>query len=805
MTKKVVSLIFIIALVATSIFIINSTGFATASYEYTSNSVSQVNQASTQSSNHLSKVSSTASTVDQARQITYPAYNANFTTDKSEYKPGNNVSVTGTSSIRGINGSLSLSLTTPMAEQVFSSSKSANNVFFDDPSLANTSVNDWLYTGSNGPNGYNKTVGYLNVTTGTTDSLYYNHYRDIRGTFEVKFTFYRNSTVDNNNMTLSYYDGNSINSFNINATSSNILYTFDQVFTIDTTNLSVIPLNITLLGPSRFIINAISITYKNPNIDFSDGVPHSGTVENIWIHGSSNKQRDLIAVDYFVNSSTSTTAVSFNFTLPDKQLYIGEWQFTIIVTPINDQGSQLQSSNVFIIPLLVKYDVYFQLQRQYIYRGINGNLTVDNSIYKDETNTTTVYSPGDNIIFVGQLYTNVTGRENLDSNYFSTLTGTLNSSTFIKGTQPFLFNDTDFSSFSKPDFYSATGFNTSQLPTQLQNNYTWFITSRIPERGIYGMINQSLNLLFKSEINITASNLAQYSHDYSLLTKLNSINVKFDLNVSTYQIPFLRTYFLTEFVEGNFTVNTYHYNLTNLQSTNSAVNQTYDWQLSIPESDLLFSVYLKNVNTQDIEQNLTSRLLNDGKTFYFAGTLSANLDTSVSYHLGINWLNPIYSQEKIVHNLEFSSSNQAIYTIKGTLMVQLPSDTIQYRQGDNLEISFNVTVDQLNNTPASGLLLKAVVENNTALHPYVIEKGDSFTILMTLPDNVHTGPYTIQIYKAATNKLLGSVNIVVIPHEVNSNDVATVYPLVYSLFGAMLAIVVLVGFLLQILRKGVFK
>ena len=48
--------------------------------------------------------------------------------------------------------------------------------------------------------------------------------------------------------------------------------------------------------------------------------------------------------------------------------------------------------------------------------------------------------------------------------------------------------------------------------------------------------------------------------------------------------------------------------------------------------------------------------------------------------------------------------------------------TIVFRQGDNLNIQFNVTIDQLNAKPAAGLILKAVIVNHPELQPQIIEK-----------------------------------------------------------------------------------
>ena len=201
MTKKLVSLLFIIALVATTVFATNI-GLNSSIFEYKSYSDSQSNTQSNFSNVNLKNSASNGlSTVNTERTIPYSNYNTIFTTNKNVYQPGNEVNVTGTTSIAGFNGSVDLSLLTPLNEQVANPTKSASSIFFKDPLLKNSSLVDWNTT-----SGMSAVVSnnYLNVSSSVatlTNLSYIEGHNDLKGTFQISFKYYRNST-DLINMTL---------------------------------------------------------------------------------------------------------------------------------------------------------------------------------------------------------------------------------------------------------------------------------------------------------------------------------------------------------------------------------------------------------------------------------------------------------------------------------------------------------------------------------------------------------------------------------------------------------------------------
>ena len=374
MTKKLVSFIFLIALVATSVFMANSGLTAHTGYEFKSNFVSQVNnQNSALQAEQQPSVSSKLSAVNDPLTFPYPEYNTNITNDKTNYLPGDVVSIT---SSLGLNGSLKWFINSPNAndEPVFDPSKSATSIFFKDPYFANTSsLVDW----QNNSFKVNSFTNYLNLTySGSgTDVLSYHQYNDIKGTFEVQFQYRRNST-DTNNLTLSYFDGQSMNSIQMNYTNTdNSLVPFDQIITLDTSNPSISSaFNFTLSSASTWLIYPISISYHYPAVTFKDDLEHQGSYQEIFVHGSSMVQRDNISVSYFVNKSSSldnlNTFVSFNFTLPSTQVYIGQWQFKLVVTPIDTIGGSLPDQTLYS-SVNVYYTLYFDKIKTYVYRGEN--------------------------------------------------------------------------------------------------------------------------------------------------------------------------------------------------------------------------------------------------------------------------------------------------------------------------------------------------------------------------------------------------------------------------------------------------
>ena len=443
-----------------------------------------------------------------------------------------------------------------------------------------------------------------------------------------------------------------------------------------------------------------------------------------------------------------------------------------------------------------------------MYRGLYAN---GSAVYVDETNVTSVFSPSDQIVYVGQLFTNVTKtNDTLDGSYFSDISGVLDSNTTIVNTGTYAWNNASFSRYNPGvpnSFQNTTLYNL--LPNTLKNNYTWVIQTSIPTRGIYGQVNQTLQLSFPTALtNYTSTTGQSYFTTANNNVTLNPAIVKFNVNVTNYNIPFNRTWIITEYMEGNFSVNTWRYNLTYLSPFNNTVNQTIPLQLNIPESDLDFNVFLQNNVTGKIEQTMAVTLLSNNKTFYFAGIISPNLDTNYLYHLGISWENPKYSLDPNATAilLPFSPNELSLYSIKGTLSVVVPLTLIQFRQGDNLIVKFNVTIDQLGGVPATGLKLNAVVENSTTLQPIntfspqITEADGIFTVFMTLHYDTPLGIYNMEIFKTSTNSSLGSFQFQILPHPINSQDVKTVIPLIYSLFGSVLGLVVILGFFALIVR-----
>ena len=797
MTKKLVSFIFIIALVASSILMLNS-GFASlTNTELKSNFGSQnSNNAlllqSGQQKSALSKLSTVNSISSTPRVISYPYSNTNFTTSQSSYQPGDWVNTTG---YVGFNGTMSFSLKTPNAndQPVFNPYGSANQTFFKDPALTNTTgLTDWLN------NGFNIThrVGYMNLTSTSSSgnsTLSYNQFHDFKGTFQLQF-YYRLNSTGTNNMTIQYYNGTNVKYINVNYPSSSNptpngnLILFRQNITLDTTNPAYsLPLNITLKNnpPETWIISNIKVLYDIQNIPLTDNQQHTGVLESVWVHGSESVQRDVIKIYYFVNQTTVSHPpyISFNFTLPKLQIYMGDWEFDVHIQPINDKNVPLSKSQTLQIPILVQYNLYFDMQKQYIYRGSYTNGT---AIYKDETNITNIYSPTDEVVYVGQIFTNVTKTKDIiDSSYFSSITGVLNSNTTIAGTQNYAWTN---SSFSKYNPIPPNSFQNKTLyyllPNSLKSNYTWVIPTSIPNRGIFGRVNQTLNLTFPTGLISANTSSNDFKAINSLIT-LDPATVEFNLNVTGYNIPFNRTWFLTEFMEGNFSVSTWRYNLSYVsQFQNPSNNQTFPLQLNIPKSDLIFNVYLQNNSTKAMEQIMPIQLLSNAQTFYFAGSISPNLNTQDLYHLGINWLNPLYSKEPSAKaiQLPFSPTEKSLYTIKGTLTITLPLTLVQFRQGDNFQVQFNVTIDQLAGRPATGLLMNAIVENSTtlapitSLNPQIFEADGVFTVFMTIPYYMPLGIYNMQLFKTSTNTTLGFFQFKIIPHVIDPQDITTVIP-----------------------------
>lgn len=734
------------------------------------------------------------SKINDGNLIEFTEYSTQAKTNKSEYRPGDVVEINTTSNSQlGINGSVSWSLKSPLNENAVSFSNDASSVFFDDPELKNNSVIDWNNVNFADVSTFQLIQEvWLNITTADATknaSLSYNRYNDIEGKFDLSFEYKMDFSDNNANLTFSYWNGSQWNSVELQNKTTPTLFSLTGIFlNSKTMPSSLFKFNLNM-SKASWNIKALKILYDYDNIQLLDknGLPDqtekSDVLENIWVHGPQSQFRDIISVNYHVLSSSSNSYANFVFSLPDNNLYFGDWQFTIIVNPFNDSSTNLPSHN-FVIPVRITEDLFFNVSKEYVYRGINS--TTNNPIFNDETGITNVFSPTDNISLVGKLAS--VNDQSLDDAYFTNVTGYV------------LLNSTGVANldlvWGKQADSSLVGFNggnsiydtviKNKLPSGINNSQYWLMNYNVPNRGLYGDVNRSLFLTFPSLIKFNDTNNQTISDDYVLKVPLDPIKVKFDLNVSTTldNLPFDRTWYLTEVMEGSFSVNTWRYD-TDALITGPA-GSTYNWQLSFPLSDLDLSIGLNDNVSEGFNQLFNLNLFN-GK-FYFSGSLDPNLKTNVNYFLQLKWNTP---KEDKLTNIKLLSGNSLAYLISGTFTVQLPNELIVIHVGKSASITFNISLDQLNNKLVHGLKLKAEI-SNVSLPLNIIEKNGHYEILVSIPDNFQSGKYNLII--SNDGEQIGTLELEILPSAINNQDVKIAVPDLYTYIGLAMVLVALLGF-----------
>ena len=149
-----------------------------------------------------------------------------------------------------------------------------------------------------------------------------------------------------------------------------------------------------------------------------------------------------------------------------------------------------------------------------------------------------------------------------------------------------------------------------------------------------------------------------------------------------------------------------------------------------------------------------------------------------------------YAQMKFIE----SNSSRYLLKIQGTLRMSLPLETFTVRQNSNIEISFNITIEELK-VQARGLKVFGVLcySNNTCTDIKIpIQESDGrFTLFYTVKDTLPLGQYTIQLF--TVNEVdLGELNIFVLP-PINEPTFQT--PEYLTFIGSGLVILVFLGFI----------
>ncbi len=307
------------------------------------------------------------------------------------------------------------------------------------------------------------------------------------------------------------------------------------------------------------------------------------------------------------------------------------------------------------------------------------------------------------------------------------------------------------------------------------------------------IINFPNTLAFDELVTPDAGDNAQFRLD------LGVIESKFKTEMISKTLPFDRVYYITEFLEGEFTVNTTHYNTT---LNTVYANHNITTELDIPRSDLTFNVFFAeengNISVMDFVVNL------EGKNFFFSQKIDPNLKIPSNYDMRITWIDAFNAGDEEDSELKFAESDSKTHQmiIRGTLKMNLPLNTIIVHQNENIEINFTVSIEELD-TEARGLRISGILCDNagncTSNDPKIPiqEKDGEFTIFYTVQDSIPVGERTLKLF-TQNNVDLGEINLVILPEKIS---VIPQTPEIFVLIGSVLIILVLFGYVAVTLIK----
>ena len=468
-------------------------------------------------------------------------YNTTVNVNSSSYKPGQTAVINITAPGNSINGSICWALLSPLNDPFFSFSNDTTYSIFQDPYLI-YGTSDW----KNDPtyqfqtlvfNHYNSTANLL--TLGSTlanstkpDRVLLND-TILPGQYQITFQYNSSNT---GLLDLSAWNGAVYNNYSIAAN-------------VGTISSSLFRLNISIGNPepsaSKYLgsqmyfstnqnntwdLTGFRMYHNLPKVNIyqpgNTTVVTNKTIQSYRSQGSEFKNNITITSYTFENLIKKTSFANFTIALPKYSLFLGDWQFALIVNPIRQSTGKLISGATIIyrIPLNITDQVIFNQNMIYMNRGFN--TTTSLPIYAKE-NTISVYSPGDNITLLGSFaYTST--NMSFNSNYYGSIATNAYllsnaSQTNLKG---LTWGKIGSIASSNVQAYNKNGktveqgnFTIAQVPNV---NTTWGINYHIPLRGIYGNITNTLYLIFPNllqfDLNATPSANQAYITSFNIST-----------------------------------------------------------------------------------------------------------------------------------------------------------------------------------------------------------------------------------------------------------------------------------------------
>ncbi|MFW9928532.1 MAG: hypothetical protein ACFFD1_03995, partial [Candidatus Thorarchaeota archaeon] len=578
--KNIFSIMIILAFIGTPFFVSNQKLVSTN--EMSKNSIQKINLSTIQSSssnfdnsyNSYTKAENKYQLTQESPTYSYPNTSTVIKLNATSYNPGDTALINITSNKAGLNGSLSWNLQNPLQEMFFSFKNEATNVVFSDPDFSSAPLlKDWENNASNGFKSVTASESLnalvlqsdTNITGSSTNIIsivnYNNSNQILDGNY--RFSFDRQTVGDMGLLILNAWNGTSYNQYNVSSSASKLTFSQDNI-TIGKTNGQKAQLFFSNYNSnSTWYLSNFRIFYSYSNVFYQmTGASEklTGTISEIYQDHAINVQNKVsikYSASYF--DTENFTYANFTIRLPIHSVYLGNWKFSLTYEPYGfDSENNLipiaTNPVTYNIPINITDSLIFQPEKTFVKRGFND--TLGTPIFEDETNQTNIFSPTDEITVLGKIVTKSTN-ETYSGTYFSSIKGYLESNASDSNLKSFSFGSTSSQLYHFDNTSSnsiATGnFTQANLPDL---DKIWGITYSIPERGLYGNISNTLEISFPSSLTFDDSVTPLASQDAAYSYFLNKNQIKFNTVLVSDTLPFDRVWFITEFLEGSFTVNT---------------------------------------------------------------------------------------------------------------------------------------------------------------------------------------------------------------------------------------------------------
>ncbi len=504
-----------------------------------------------------------------------------------------------------------------------------------------------------------------------------------------------------------------------------------------------------------------------------------------------NFTRDGITTELTANlttliESTDRVTVNVSIDLPSFPLYFGHYWFTLFV--FAEVGAQIEESR-YNATLIITDLTTFIVNTTFVQRGWKNDTPPDFETeynYVEEPNTT-VFSPGDNVVFIGRLNCSTSPESYFRTGYMNLTEGEITRNDWTALT----WNESIFPNIEPISWLNGSlwPWNASQINVAHGNftfnnltadelQYYYALNFEIVERGIFGKINFTLSVNFIRNHTSTGSGWPfAPSVDFIERIKYPSIDIKYRLNLKENNFDRIE-YQLTDLATGNFTVESLNYNLDKINEQNATI-WTLDPSINIPLTDIHFRIYMNN-SIDEEEFSLFKVRHTANYTFQWIQQIDPNFRNG-TYGIHLRWLDPIKglndtSASKLTWTAvdtpfySFSGGTQFNITILGSLvfrnkMEELGMTTTVQRE-DVIDLMCRVWYTE-RFIDMKGLDLYALLNNNTERGKYLVVESDAtYHVFFSAAFNETIGQHTMHFYKSWTDEYLGFLTFEVVPKPV---------------------------------------